>query len=250
MDNLKFVLQKLGLSEKEIKVYLAMLSIGPSAIRKIAAKAEINRGTTHEALKTLQREGLVAYYHKEKHQHFTAENPRVLENIVNRKKEEIGNIEKNLKSIIPELSSLSEAAGGRAVVKFYENYSGIRTILEDALDSAGKLDKKEYAAYSSSEISPYLYHKKAFPNFTEERIKRKIYVRTIASGPGGNTYGQDERKWLTKKESAPTYTLIYGGKVAMISIGKNNIPHGLIVEDEGIYKTQLSIFNSVWKSLT
>jgi len=81
-------------------------------------------------------------------------------------------------------------------------------------------------------------------------IKRKIYVRTIASGPGGSTHGQDERKWLTKKESAPTYTLIYGGKVAMISIGKNNLPHGLIIEDEGIYKTQISIFNAVWKSLS
>ena len=250
MDNLKFVLQKLGLNEKEIKVYLALLSLGPTAIRKIALKAGINRGTTHEALKTLQSEGLASYYHKEKHQHFVAEDPKILGNIVNRKKKEIEEIGNNLEKIVPQLHALSEGAGNHPIVKFYENYSGVRTILEDALDSVNKSDRREYVAYSSSEISPYLYNKKAFPNFTDERIKRKIYVRTIASGPGGSTHGQDERRWLTKKESSPTYTLIYGGKVAMISVGKNNIPHGLIIEDEGIYKTQFSIFNAVWKSLS
>src|SRR3989344_8948567 len=250
MDNISLVMKKLGLNEKEIKVYLALLSLGPTAIRKIALKAGVNRGTTHEALKTLQHEGLASYYHKEKHQHFVAEDPKILANIVNRKKEEIGDIENNLKDIIPQLNSLLEVSSGRPVVKFYENYSGVRSILEDALSSVGKMDKKEYVAYSSSSISPFLYHKGAFPNFTDERIKRKIYVRTIASGPGGSTHGQDERRWLTKKESSPTYTLIYGGKVAMISVGKNNIPHGLIIEDEGIYKTQFSIFNAVWKSLS
>ena len=90
--NVTSVLQKLGLAEKEIKVYLALLSLGPSAIRKIATKAGVNRGTTHDALKTLQREGLVSYYHKEKRQHFVAEDPKVLENIVNRKKAELCNI--------------------------------------------------------------------------------------------------------------------------------------------------------------
>jgi len=250
MENVVFVMQKLGFMEKEVKVYLALLSLGPSAIRKIALKSDINRGTTHLALKNLQREGLVSYYHREKHQHFVAENPKILENIANRKKQEIGSIENDLKNIIPQLNSLSEVSDNRPVVKFYENYSGIRSILEDALDSVSNQSQKEYVAYSSSAISPYLYHKGAFPDFTEKRIKRKIFVRTIASGPGGATHGQDERRWLTKKESAPTYTLIYSGKVAMISIGKNNIPHGLIIEDAGIYKTELSIFNSVWKSLS
>lgn len=249
MTNIETIFKKLGLGDKDATVYLSLLSSGPIAIRKLAEKCGINRGSTYEILKTLQKEGLVSYYHKEKHQHFVAEDPKILTKILARKKSEIDEVSKDIERIIPELSVLSKGSSGQPVVKFYENYSGVRSILNDVLDSTEKTKDKKYVVYSSSTIRPYLYHKEAFPDFTDKRIKRKIFVRTIASGPGGNTQGKDERKWLSKKESAATYTLIYAGKVAMISIGENNIPHGLIIEDQGIFETQKSIFESVWKNL-
>jgi len=249
MKDIGKILEQTGLTSKEAKLYLTLLELGPTAIRKIAEKAEINRGTTYESLKKLQKMGLVSYFHQGKKQHFVSEDPKVLTNLIARKKTEIREAENLLPDIISDLSSLSKKAGGPPTVKFYENYSGVRTILENVLDSVKKLSKREYVAYSSSSISPFLYHPDAFLNFTEERVKRKISVRIIASGPGGTIHGHDERKWLTKKESAPVYKLIYGGKVAMISVGANRIPHGLIIEDSGIYKTELLIFNSLWKYL-
>lgn len=239
----------LGLSAKEATVYFSLLSLGPTAIRKIAEHAGINRGTTHDALKALQNRGLVSYYHKEKRQHFVAEEPKSLTNLLLRRKQEIEKTEATIKEIIPQLYSLSRAAGNSPTVKYYKGYAGLRTILEDVLDMTETLPKKEYAAYSSSSIRPYLYHKDAFPTFTKERISRKISMRAISIGPGGDIHGKDERKWLTKEESAPTYTLIYAGKVAMISVNQNGVPHGLIVEDPGIYKTQLLLFDALWNSL-
>ncbi len=248
MTSLENVFKKLGLTDKEAQIYRALLALGPSAIRKIGEKAGINRGTTYEALKTLQKEGLVSYYHREKHQHFVAEDPKVLANIIARKKQEFDDVSEDLEKIIPELTSLSRATG-RPVVKFYEGYAGVRSILEDVLDSIDDSKQKDYVVYSSSTIRPYLYHKKAFPDFTEERIKRKISVRTIASGAGGSTQGRDERKWLSKNDAAPTYKLIYAGKVAIISATKDSMPRGLIIEDEGIYKSEIVVFDSLWKSL-
>ena len=248
MDDIVKILEKLGLSEKESKLYLTLLSMGPTAIRKIAEKAGINRGTTYESLKKLQHIGLVSYFHQGKRQHFVAEDPKVIENILSRKKTEISEVENNLDKIISTLSKAS-AESARPVVKFYENYSGIRTILEDVLDSTGNATKREYAVYSSENIRPFLYDKKSFPDFTKKRIAKKIHVRTIAIGKGGDLKGEDERKWLTKKEGAPTYTLIYAGKVAMISVGPKNIPHGMIIEDEAMHKTELLTFNFIWNAL-
>lgn len=242
-------LKKVGLDEKESAVYLSLLQMGPTAIRKIAEKSDINRGTTYDALKRLKSLGLVTYYHQNKHQHFVAEDPKNLIKLLERKKEKIDEVNNDLTRIIPELTSLLNSEIERPVVKFYENYAGVRAILEDILDSAGKESKKEYAVYSSSTISPYLYHKNAFPNFTEERIKRKISVRAIATGPGGRICGKDERKWLTRKEGSPTYILICAGKIAMISLGRSEVPHGVIIEDKEIYKTQMFIFDSLWKTL-
>ncbi len=246
MENLSSYLEKLGLNAYETAVYTALLSLGPSSIRKIAEKAGINRGTVHLTLHSLQNNGLVSYYHKDTHQHFVAEDPKVLANLLRRRKEEFETAEQDFQKIIPELTPLFKNLN-RPTVKYYDNYSGVRTVLENALDGAAKTG--EYAAYSSSDISPYLYHKDAFPNFTAKRIERKIFVRTIASGPGGTVHGKDERRWLTKKEGAPVYKLIYSGRVAMISLSPRGTPHGIIIEDEGIYKTELMIFNALWKSL-
>jgi sugar-specific transcriptional regulator TrmB len=243
-------LEGLGLGAKEVAVYSSLLVLGPTAIRKVAEHAGINRGTTHDALKTLQSRGLVAYYHKEKRQHFVAEEPKALINLLSRKKQELTRAGIALENIMPHLSSLAPGAASRPAVKYYKGYAGIRAILEDVLDSVEKLPKKEYAAYSASAIRPHLYHQDAFRNFTDERIKRKIAVRTIGIGPGGDTRGNDERKWLTKEESAPTYTLLYAGKIAMLSVWQSGTPHGLIIEDDGIYATQLLIFNSLWNSLS
>lgn len=242
-------LEKLGLSEKEAKLYITLLSMGPTAIRKIADKVDINRGTTYEILKRLQHIGLVSYFHQGKRQHFVAEDPSVLTNILERKKTDLGEAEVNLSKIISEFSSVVKISNNRPIIKFYEDYSGLRTILKDVLQSMANASEKEYFAYSSSSIRPYIYHKDAFPDFTKKRIQNKIHVKTISIGSGGEIQGKDERKWLTKKEGAPTYTILYSGKVAMISLGVKNIPHGFIIEDESMYKTQKLIFNFLWETL-
>lgn len=247
MQETKETLKKLGLSDKEIGVYLTLLSLGPSSVRKIAAAADINRGTTYDALKTLEKSGLVSYYHKEKHQFFTAEDPKALKSVAERKKQDLEEIAKHAEAIIPELRSLWNAIEERPVVKYYEGHDGIKTILQNVLDTVEETKEKEYAIYSSADIRPHLYKK--FPNFTEERIKRNIFVRAIAIGAGGKESGNDERRWLTKTGGLPTYTFIYAGKLAMISLDKNKKPRGVIIEDKNLFETQKILFDYLWKTL-
>lgn len=247
MQETKETLKKLGLSDKEISVYLTLLSLGPSSVRKIAEIADINRGTTYDALKTLQKNGLVSYYHKEKHQYFAAEDPKALQNVIQKRKILFEEIADEAKNIIPELRSLWSAIEERPVVKYYENHDGVKSILQDVLDTVEETKEKEYAVYSSADIRPHLYKK--FPDFTKERIKRNIFVRAIAIGAGGKESGNDERRWLTKKGGLPTYTLIYAGKLAMISLDKDKNPRGVIIEDHNLFETQRTLFDHLWKTL-
>ena len=106
MADIQSALKKIGLAEKEILIYLSLLALGPSPIRKIAEDARINRGTTHEILRDLQRQGLISYFHKEKHQHFVIEDPKNLINFVSRKKQEIEEAKNDIEKIIPKLYPL------------------------------------------------------------------------------------------------------------------------------------------------
>ena len=53
MDELKKELEHLGLSDKEAKVYLAALEMGPSPVQDISHKAHVNRATTYVMIESL-----------------------------------------------------------------------------------------------------------------------------------------------------------------------------------------------------
>lgn len=240
-------LKKVGLSDKEIKIYLSCLKLGPSPVRIIAQESEINRGTTYDILKSLRDLGLVSYYHKDKNQYFIAEDPKKLKDTLNQQQQQIEKTKKEIDKIIPELKSIYNNAGAKPVVKYYEGYSGIKLVLQDVLRTCQENSEKEYYVYSSSAIKDYLYN--VYPEFSDERIKQEIKVKVISIGPGGEMRGLDERKWLTKKGSTPTYTLIYAEKVAMVSVDSKQKPIGVIIEDKNIYQTQKMMFEFIWNKL-
>lgn len=242
-------LKDFGLSEKEIEIYLSLLKGGAQPVRKIAADTGINRGTTYDILKSLIAQGLVSYHHKKTHQYFVAEDPEKLSEAISQKEKQLSVLRGKLTSFIPELKSLYHKAGGKPVARFYEGVKGVRTVLADVLDTCEAV-KEGYCAYSSADVRPYLHA--AYPRFTEERIQRGVEVKVIAIGEGGQLKGLDARRWLTKeaKVSAPTYTLIYGGKAAVISVSDAKEPYGMIIEDAGIAATQRFIFEWVWEQLS
>ncbi len=241
------ILKQLGLSEKEIKVYLALLQKGPSSVRSLAAVSEINRGTTYDILKSLKELGLVSYYHQATKQYFVAEDPSALNRALEQKLDKLNEVKKNLNDVIPELKSLFEQAGDKPVVKYYEGSRGVKTVLTDVLEISNQSAEKLYYVFSSAAIRDYVYQ--AWPAFTKERIKRQIKVKVIALGHEGTPADLSEKKSLPGKESSPTYILIYPGKVAMISVNSAKQPLGLIIEDKALYQTQLQLFNFIWQTL-
>ena len=248
VDNMdiRAYLKEFGLSEKEIEVYLTLLKSGVQSVRRLAAATKINRGTTYDILKSLITQGLVSYQHREKHQYFIAEDPEKFAQVVAEKEREISSLREKLNHIVPELKSLYHRAGGKPTVRYYEGTRGLRTILTDVLESV--YEKKEYLIYSTVEVRPFL--RAAYPTFTQERVRRGIRVRVIAIGEGGQLKGLDERRWLSSHATgAPTYTIIYGIKVALISVSDAQEPFGVIIENESIATTQKFIFEWIWNQL-
>lgn len=240
--NIETTLKEFGFSEKAVKIYVTLLRVGHASVRSLSQFSGINRGTTYDILKELIERGVVSYYHKQKKQYFVASDPQTFKTAIKRAKEDFDKKCRNIIDIIPELQSLYESGDKKPVAQFFEGYRGVRLILEDVLSST-----HEYYVYSAGTIRPILY--KEYPNFSEDRIQKNIAVKVIAIGAGGEERGLDERKWLTTDELAPTYTLLYANKMAIISITPSQEPIGIIVKDEGIYQTQKTIFEELWKKL-
>ncbi len=247
--NTRQLLKDFGLSDKEISVYLALVALGPSPVRLVGEKAEINRGTTYDILRSLQDLGLVSFFDKEAKQYFMAEDPEKLITALDERKKNIDKVKSELNEHLPELRALFQISGDKPRVSLYEGMDGVRQILEDVLDVMDEVNPSEYYVYSSAGLRGNVYE--AMPDFSNRRIKRGISVKTLALGNGGQTVGLDERKWLPTggKEFKSTYEIIYGNRVAHISLDVGQNPVGVIIQNSGIYETQKFIFNSLWEKI-
>jgi sugar-specific transcriptional regulator TrmB len=58
--SIELELIKLGLTEKEVRVYLVDLELGSKPVKKITKMAKITRPTTYEIIKKLKEKGLFA----------------------------------------------------------------------------------------------------------------------------------------------------------------------------------------------
>lgn len=245
-SNLTELLERIGLSDKEARVYLTLLQLGGAPIRTLAKASGVNRGTTFVALKTLRSRGLVTYYHKAAHQHFVAEPPEKLLDLIDETVTSLQGVRMVTADALTQFQAIAEGTP-KPVVKFYEGSKGLATVLHDVLSVVGESPDKEYLVYSSAHIRQFLYE--SYPTYTKDRIAAGIHVKVIAIGLGGELHGLDERRWLSGEQHAPTYTILYGSKVALLSINALGQPIGVVMEDAAIVQTQRLLFFALWNTL-
>ena len=238
-------LHQLGLDEREINIYRALLQLGPASIRDIATAAGINRGTTYETLKLLATKGVVNYFPRGKRRVFQAEQPEQLLQLGERRQQALSQAMEQLRTeVIPELKQ-SQAEFSPGNVRFYEGDDGVELVLRDILDSTGRDPERGYAVISTKTLREHLY--RPFPNFTTQREERGIRVRVIAVGEGGDEAEYAERKWLpAAATAAASYIAIYPPKVAMITLADKNYPVVVIIDSAAIASTQQILFDTLW----
>lgn len=242
------LLISLGLSPTEATTYLAMLELESVSIRKVADKTGINRGTTYDAMKHLKDLGLISSRTIGQREVYSAESPERIQDIIRDRRKELLVIAEHAQKIVPAMLADTARPQGEPLVRFYQDDEGIVTILKDVLQTCSKMDNAHYYVYSSRRLRNFMYRK--FPHFTEQRIREGIEVKVIAVGEGGDQAPVSERKWMEEPDGpVSSYSIIYGNKVAHISLAGDFTPYGVVIEDPGMATMQRLIFERLWQQL-
>lgn len=246
------MLLKLGFSEKEVKVYLAILELGSATVIEIGKNASVNRGTTYDILESLIQKGLVSYFTKGKKRYFSAEDPTRIIHLLESKEENlqkeekvIADQKKELENALPELMSIYSKSEEKPRVRFYEGKNGIFQIYQELIN------QKEVLYYGSVE-----YTFNIFPDFNEKITKKQIAngvkIRDIVYRSKKSLqlkklyqFPNQQLRFLPRGMELKTNNIIFGNKVAMISYRKNL--HAVVIESEEITKTQKEFFNVLWQ---
>jgi len=230
-------LQNLGLTNNEIKVYLALLELGDSLASLISKKTNINRSLTYKILDDLIKKGFVSYVIKENRKYFSASDPRKLIDILKEK-------EIQIKKILPDLLKIKEPIKTAPKAEIFAGKNGMKTMLEDVL----KTNKKIFILGAKSYFSEKLiyYH----PQWHKRRIKQKISMKILFESKETKIKKIKkiklvESKFLPKTITSKIMIAIYGNKVA-IELWFD-YPTTIVVTDTDVAEGFKNYFNLLWE---
>jgi DNA-binding MarR family transcriptional regulator len=192
-------LKKLNLSEKEARVYLALLELGPSTPYKIAKRSRLKRPTAYVIAEELVEKGLIVQMTGEKKRQYIARSPEsYIENVETRVRE--------AKKIVPELNALQRKQSEKPNVLYFEGVEGMKQAYEYRLK---EFSGKEIIGFfaRSGEIEKELHEQVFFP-WNEAKLKNNIAVRGFTvDDPGlaeytkffGTEHGKINARFLPDK---------------------------------------------------
>jgi len=227
------VLEKVGFSPNEIKVYLTLNDHGSTKAGRISKLAKIDRSSCYNALKSLTEKGLVSYVFIGKIKWFQATGPKRLLDYLREQEEDV-------KSIIPELDSRHKAVRIEGQVRLFKGIKGIKTIFLDI----AKTGKDNFAFGSEGQFSERI------PEFALQfdRLKKENKIHTkliIRQGRKELDSKTSEYRYIPGIEESPAVTNIYGDKIAIIIW--TDEPEGVIIENKAAAKSYKAYFDFMWK---
>ncbi|MCK5449453.1 helix-turn-helix transcriptional regulator [Candidatus Pacearchaeota archaeon] len=224
-------LKSLGLTDKEVKIYLSNLQMGSALVQNIANFAKLNRTSAYDLLKSLEQKGFVSYTIQSGKKFYQATQPNKLIAMLKER-------EALVQKILPELNSISSSVTKRPKVEVYTGKDGIKTIFENILQ-----ESKSFSCMASKEhlLKLFEYY---LPHFVDRRKKKGIKVKLISE-----TQPIDKTaEYKLIKNKIKTATWLYNGKIAMISLEEKELI-GILINEKNFYDTYKLMFDLLWENL-
>jgi len=238
-------LEKIGLTEKQAKIYLACLELGGARVSDIAKKSKIKRTTCYHLIKELMEMSVISLAKQKKAGFFLAEDPKILEQNTKLKLQTI-------QEILPQLDAVYNVLPQKPKILFYEGVEGIQVIYEDIL----KVVKPGEIILGYTGFKNVLYYlPQSFKKeYIKRRVEKKVRIKFITpSSEFKEEYDQSSAQELREIKTVPiknwNFTAdvqIYGNKVAIISPKENFM--GILIESKEIAEMMKMAFELMWKS--
>lgn len=127
------LLSRLGLDEREIEVYLALLSLKCARASAVAKAARQSRSHTYLILRDLIEKGLVSEVERGKIIHFIAEPPQRLIGYLEHQEQEIAQLKPLVEGALPLLQAMTSPLEGQPRVTMTHGMSGMKQLYKDIL---------------------------------------------------------------------------------------------------------------------
>jgi sugar-specific transcriptional regulator TrmB len=212
------LLENIGLTEAETRVYLALVELGSTKTGTLSIKSKVSYSKIYKILYRLEQKGLVGHIVKGRIKYFKAMSPKSILEYIDEKSKDLEAQKEEIEKALPALEMLIPSDTTPESV----TYNGFKAIKNLLLNMIEELKPDE-----SYHVMGAMYEKDIFgarPFFRQfhlERANKKIYVKMLAnSDTKGNlepeTFKLAEIRYLPKYLMTNMHIFFYNDTVILI----------------------------------
>ena len=245
-------LRELGLTDGEIRVYLALIGLGETTTGPIVKEAKVAVSKVYEILDRLAEKGLVSHIIKNKTRYYKSADPERLLVYLRQKEDQLKSQETNLQKLIPELQVKGMTAITTETAQVFEGLKGIQTARERTLKIMKKGDEMWIIGIAKTpydRFTPFFeeYHKRRYT----KGIKCNYIYNEYAKTPFGEksaSYPLSEVRYMPEGDITHAWMEIYADTVTIgINKGKS---FSIVIQNQEVadsFRTYAKLLWSVSK---
>ena len=236
------LLLRLGLEDREIDVYLALLGMKSAKASAVASAAGQSRSHSYLLLKALMKRGLVSEVDRGGVLHFTAESPSSLLRIAEDRVRELSETGKLLEGAVPLLESLSSPIIREPRVTLLHGFEGMKQIYRESF-------RHTFCSFFNPEPMFKAFGKNCVHDLsTLGKLKgRDMLVDSEATKRYINEVEQDDEyeiRILPKGIVFHTDTMVYGDTMALYAYDEQKTI--VRIENKNIADAFRAWFEAMW----
>ena len=242
------ILEQIGLSKNEVKVYFALLELDQSSATPIVKKSGIPNSKVYPTIEKLIKKGLVSFVIKNNVKYFQASDPGHLIDFIHDKEKQLASQKKEIENILPLIEQKREFAKEKQESTVYEGFDGVKAAFNDILNTLTR--GEEYLVFTLGDELATRQLRMFFANYHKRRIEKNIKARLIANKKIKETFSKHHVfKGMRVKYSElrlPTGLFIYKNKV-MTVVWKDR-PSAFVITSSHNAEGYKEFFEEMWKS--
>lgn len=247
MQHLIEPLKNLGLTEKEAKVYLALLQLGMATPYGMAKKSGLKRPTAYVIAEELVEKGMIVHVPGEEPRQYIARSP---ESVLEAQEAKL----LKAKRVLPELKSLQKNTSEKANVLYFEGVDGLRQAYQYRQK---ELHGKTIVGFFASAEDASPEENQVFYEWNEYRERYGVNTRGLTvDSPTLASYA----KWISSPEARFAAKFLpeslYSAKVSIESCDDQFVRivlmesvQTLVVESPKLATALREVFEIAWKGL-
>lgn len=246
----KELLQKIGLTDSESKVYLALLKLGKFSQKgEILKHAKIAPSKIYHILDKLIDKGLASTIIKNNVKHFAPASPSRIKDYLATKHDEILEEQKTAEELLPKLEGLYESVKEKTTAEIFMGWKGMETAYTTVLTG---LKKGETVFVLGASEGTYPEKTKRFYKKYSVKMKLRGLKSKIIFNEGSRDYVARAEKEANIKynkrflfENTTVEMFMANDVVAIVMLKEE--PIIILIKDKDTTKSFITYFDALWK---